>query len=181
MKKINIATAIRNLATLKSNFSSWSSRLTTSNVYRETQAPSYSFDECRQNLSTLQKQIVELKSKITISNSKTMIKLNGPIPFLNLVDDTTASFTVTELINYASELKSMISTLDGLPSQSLHDFEGQEYTYQGSERVLVKYITKCSMTVRERDSELESLRNDFMTINLALEHSNHQTTINVHD
>lgn len=178
--KVNINTAIRNLSTLKSNFDSWSSRLASSNAYRERLVPAYSYSECSENIRDIQMKIVEIKSKIAISNAKTIVKIDSPVSIFNLPEGP-KKFTVVELINLASEIKSRISALQSLPTLPSKENEEQEVGYVGIERTLVKYIMKCELTRRECDDLIESLKNDFSTINLAIENSNHQTTIDILD
>jgi hypothetical protein len=179
--KVNIATAIRNLAALKSDFDDWSSRLASSNVYREkTHQPAYSYDECSKNVSLIQNKIVDIKSKIAISNAKTTVTINQPIPAFGL-DEGPKKLAVIQLINFCSEIKTKISNLQSLPTLNSNESTEQEVSYVGSERVLVNYKMVCRLTSRERDELVKSLKNDFSIINLAIENSNHQTTIEISD
>lgn len=178
--KVNITTAIRELSKLKAEIGEWNQRLLHSNLHRENVLPSYSYEECRENIGRLTKKILELKTKIAISNAKTIVKLETPIYVLSMPEGT-KKFSVVELINLVAEIKGQISTLDLLQVQAAPEIENVEYTYSGVERIPVHYKMICHLTQRGRDDVLTQLKNDLSTINLAIEHSNHQTSIETSD
>ena len=163
MENITLSEALRRIKALKGDIARWSKILPESNTWEEDRAPTYSLPEVLQKLDEAVAELIVLKTALASANAS-----------CSLQEASGESLSLTGAVTRLSELKSRMALLEALPTYSSHSaLTGSRVEHSGASGYLtVRFALNCSMTTRERDDQLQKLRDEFAALNARLEAAN---------
>lgn len=166
---MNINEGLRKLAALKGEHSRIGTRLKSPNVltWKSENEPAFSFGELIDELNKISTQIINLKRDIACTNAQTKVTALGE------------TVTLTAAILLLQELKGMIKFYEDLeslvPDQTPYLLN--ENTYINGQVNTVKVSYTAATTKRLCILAQDSFREQFNTLNAAVEAANHITPL----
>lgn len=166
---MNISQALRAIKKIKGEIAENLTRAQDGVTFKKSAPPAFDFQICMEKVAVLVKDLVQLESRVAITNAEVVITFKG------------SAITLVQAIHLLRELKGEIAWLTGLKAHvrnqesSMETSSTYDYDTEKHRQVEVEYL--CRLPEAKRASLVSEAKKRFDEINDLVETANHQTVL----
>jgi hypothetical protein len=165
MSEMTISQALRQSKKIKGQLAKLQSRASAAVSYQKTQLPAFNFGVCLEEHLVASGQLVELGTRIELTNAATRIDWEGK------------KISLSQAIRILNDLKSKIAWLGTLPVRTQEITSEQEVAYLAGQHTTVSIEWKCELPEAARVKLVDETQAKFDRLNDIVETANGRTSL----
>lgn len=169
MAEQTISQALRRVKKIKGELAENLVRAQDGVTYKRNEEPAFSFMASLEKASNLRNELLELETKIAVTNAAKMIEWDGK------------TIALAQAVKMLKELKGQISWLDGLKHlvkpREVTTQEEAAYDFETDKRVTKKVEYVCALPEAKRADLVDKAKATFDRLNDLVENTNHRTVL----
>jgi hypothetical protein len=161
---MTISQALRQIKKVKGQLGESLSRGQANVSHKTSVKPAFQFSTCMDKADVARASLVDLETRVAITNATTMISHRG------------RTMALVRAVRQLQELKAQIAWLRGLTVRNQAHTADQELEYRGAQgHVHVDIPWTCHLPEAERAAKVDTIQQEFDALNDAVETTNHVT------